>query len=182
MIYLSCRSLIQMGKKLTSSILLITVLLNEKFSIEIFVIGLSFQIRIQSHEEKTVEEDPVETKWDSESSRNNGPVYRSRSEQKLWIQVMNSCRYTASEIANLKKSNQYGDNAKFLMHILFRWGKVTNQNHLKYNSKGACHDTYIGHQPWTEPEAVAIRDFILNTSSAEFKVTTHYYTHISCYN
>ena len=91
---------------------------------------------------------------------------------------MNSCHYRVFEIAVIK-SNEYGDNAKFVITILVRWGKVTNQSHLKYNSKAACHDTFIGHKPWTEPEAVAIRDFILNTSNADFKVTIHCYTHIS---
>ena len=107
MIYLSCRSLTQMGKQLTSFILLILYYQNniEKWRIKIYCIGLQFQVRIQSYEKQAVEEDPFKKKWDSEFSRNNGPMYRSRSQQKLWIQVMNSCRYTAFEIANLNPTS-----------------------------------------------------------------------------
>ena len=90
---------------------------------------------------------------------------------------MNSCRYRVFEMAVLNIIHLTWDTLQTI--TFFRWGKVANQNHLKYSSKAACHDTYIGHQPWSEPEAVAIRDFILNTSNAEFKVTIHCYTHIS---
>ena len=60
---------------------------------------------------------------------------------------------------------------------------MANPNHFQHTSKAACHDTYIGHKPWSEPEAVAIRDFILYTSNAEFKVTIHFcmYTYHRCY-
>ena len=78
---------------------------------------------------------------------------------------MNICRYRVFEIAVLKSWDT--------LHTMafFRWGKVANPNHFQHTSKAACHDTYIGHKPWSEPEAVAIRDFILYTSNAEFKVT-----------
>ena len=49
---------------------------------------------------------------------------------------------------------------------------MTTFRHLEHTSNMECHDTYIGNNPWTEPETRAIRDFVLYGAGAKFEVKT----------
>ena len=56
------------------------------------------------------------------------------------------------------------------IYFIFRWGKITRYHHTKHTSTDRCHPTYIGTNPWSEPESRAIRDFILYGADAKFEV------------
>ena len=134
MIYSSCQSLTQMGKKLY--IIYIAnyciIIIIEKLLIKIFCFVVQFQIRIQSYEKQAVEEDPFKKKWDSEFSRNNGPMYRSRSQQELWVQVMNSCPCKPFEISFLTNT-LYDLNVTLMMTICDIIGGVKLQTQITFN-------------------------------------------------